>query len=107
MTAHTPGPWEIIQLPSMQYRIDAKVGPLHVCPAIANGLADARLIAAAPELLEALKTLYRAYVSLLETGRDRIISIGGDCDLVTVMEVGDPALRHVRSVVAKATGETT
>lgn len=52
---HTPGPWEIIQLPSMEYRIDAKQGPLRVCPATAHGLDDARLIAAAPELLDAAR----------------------------------------------------
>lgn len=50
----TPGPWEVIPLPSGQYRIDAKLGPLHVCPAIAHGLSDAVLISAAPDLLEAL-----------------------------------------------------
>lgn len=55
--SHTPGPWEVIQLPSMEYRIDAKVGPLHVCPAIAHGLSDAVLIAAAPDLLAALNAL--------------------------------------------------
>lgn len=57
MASNTPGPWTIIQLPSMAYGIDAKVGPLHVCPAIAHGLADATLIAAAPDLLDALQGL--------------------------------------------------
>lgn len=61
---YTPGPWEIIQLPSMEYRIDAKVGPMHVCPAIAHGLSDARLISAAPDLYVAL----RAWVE--STSRD-------------------------------------
>lgn len=60
MTNHTPGPWEIIQLPSMEYRIDAKVGTIHVCPAIANGLSDARLISAAPDLYVALRAWERA-----------------------------------------------
>jgi hypothetical protein len=57
MSEHTPGPWEIIQLPSGEYRIDAKRGPLRVCPAIAHGLADANLIAAAPEITDALRGL--------------------------------------------------
>lgn len=56
MTA-TPGPWTVIELPGIHYRIDAKVGPLHVCPAIAHGSDDARLIAAAPDLLAALRGL--------------------------------------------------
>jgi hypothetical protein len=58
---YTAGPWTIIQLPSMAYRIDAKVGPLHVCPAIAHGLADARLIAAAPQLLIELRDMRARY----------------------------------------------
>lgn len=70
MADHTPGPWEIIQLPSAQYRIDAKVGPLHVCPAIANGLADARLIAAAPDLLEALQYVMVAHGEQLHDAFD-------------------------------------
>jgi hypothetical protein len=43
----------------MEYRIDAKVGPVHVCPAIAHGLTDAHLIAAAPDLLAALHDMVR------------------------------------------------
>lgn len=64
----TPGPWEIIQLPSMAYRIDAKMGPLHVCPAIAHGLADARIIAAAPDLLEALLNVRKLISEAASTG---------------------------------------
>ena len=55
--AYTPGPWEFNQSPLGAYAISAKVGPLMVCPAIAHGLEDARLIAAAPDLLAALKGL--------------------------------------------------
>lgn len=44
-----------------------------------------------------LRRLYSAYVNLLEIGRDRIVSAGGSCDPVDVMEAGDPALVRVRA----------
>jgi hypothetical protein len=65
--------------------------------------ANARLIAAAPELLAELRNLRRAYVSLLEGGRDRILELGGDCDPVSVMEASTPCLRNADAAIAKAT----
>lgn len=46
-----------------------------------------------------LRALYRAYVNLLEVGRDRIVALGGDCDPVDVMEKGGPALCSVRALL--------
>lgn len=46
-----------------------------------------------------LKALYLAYVRLLESGRDRITSLGGDCDPVDVMEAQDPALQAARAAI--------
>jgi hypothetical protein len=51
----------------------------------------------------ALKSLYHAYVTLLEAGRDRITSMGGNCDSVEKMETGDPALIQARSVIQSLT----
>jgi hypothetical protein len=68
-------------------------------------LTRARLIAAAPELLANLTNLQRAYVNLLETGRDKIIALGGECDPVDVMERNDPYLKDSRAAIKKATGE--
>lgn len=51
-------------------------------------------------LLKALKYLARHYVGQLENARDRIVSLGGQCDAVDVMERGDPHLRQVREVIA-------
>lgn len=66
--------------------------------------ANLALLTAAVRLLAELKNLSRAYVSLMEAGRDRIIMLGGDCDSVDRMEEGDPSLRSARAVIAKATG---
>lgn len=56
---------------------------------------DARIA----ELEKALKYLMRHYVGQLENARDRIVSLGGQCDPVDVMEQGDPHLRIVRQVL--------
>lgn len=49
--------------------------------------------------LPAFKALYRAYVRLLESGRDRIIDLGGTCDPVDVMEANDVDLQAARRVL--------
>lgn len=51
----------------------------------------------------ALKDLSRAYVNLLEVGRDRITSLGGECDSVEKMESGDPALIAAKAVLLTLT----
>lgn len=45
------------------------------------------------------KALYRAYVRLLESGRDRIRDLGGSCDPVDVMEANDVDLQAARRVL--------
>ncbi len=51
----------------------------------------------------ALKDLSKAYVNLLEVGRDRITSLGGTCDSVEKMESGDPYLIQARAVIQSLT----
>lgn len=51
-------------------------------------------------LLRTLKYLMRHYVGQLENARDRITSLGGQCDSVEMMERGDPHLAQVREVIA-------
>lgn len=50
----------------------------------------------AEKMREALRSLIRAYVTLLEAGRDRIISLGGTCDAVDYMEAG-----HTRAQIGR------
>ncbi|HHA2776621.1 TPA: hypothetical protein ACOD90_000911 [Stenotrophomonas maltophilia] len=49
--------------------------------------------------LDDFKALYRAYVRLLESGRDRIIDLGGTCDPVDAMEANDVDLQAARRVM--------
>ena len=56
------------------------------------------------ELLAALEMMNRAYVNLMENGRDRIIMLGGECDPVDVMESNDPNLRESRAYIASVKG---
>jgi hypothetical protein len=49
-----------------------------------------------------LADLYRAYVRLLEAGRDRIMDLGGTCDPVDMMERSDPFLIRARRALAAA-----
>ena len=116
-TKFTPGPWSIERSGDGSSLVIHSDEDNRVCfMATASSdrptshaaiRANARLIAAAPTQNQALKRLYHAYVSLLETGRDRIVSLGGDCDPVDVMERNDPALIEARSALLLAnTGGT-
>lgn len=52
------------------------------------------------DLRQELKYMVRAYVRLLEVGRDRIVDLGGSCDPLDVMEQGDPNLIRAKRVLA-------
>ncbi|OBY91146.1 hypothetical protein A6723_024120 [Pseudomonas sp. AU11447] len=129
MSKHTPGPWEVRNRVEVFSKLGADSGDGCLAHAsdgwmiadcdpgvhtltdegfsdeLGLGLkeANARLIAAAPELLDELKSLYRAYVRLLEAAHDRILSLGGDCDPVDKMESEDQNLRSAQATISKAT----
>jgi len=63
---------------------------------INENAANARLIAAAPELLEALKRLARAYEADSE--------VCPDMSVQTAYETNSEAHRQARAAIAKATG---
>ncbi|WP_224329019.1 MULTISPECIES: hypothetical protein [Stenotrophomonas] len=72
---------------------NSEIVPLFRSPAPAVDLGD-------------FKALYRAYVRLLESGRDRIRDLGGACDPVDVMEANDVDLQAARRVIdSKAVGK--
>lgn len=74
MSKHTPGPWYSLRLNGGQIAIDAKPGAhdhVTICVLGMNAEEDARLIAAAPELLDACKAVVAAHG--LITGRAEAI----------------------------------
>ena len=95
MSKHTPGPWQVsagaVDNPRLIVENDLA---LPICAMSLRGVhgdtrrmeANARLIAAAPELLEAL-----------EMAEDRIESERRSGEF-------DPLLRDIRAVISKATG---
>jgi len=52
------------------------------------------------DLLAAMEKMNRAYVILMESARDRICDLGGECDGIEVMERNDPCLRESRAAIA-------
>src|SRR3546814_7675027 len=108
----TPGPWGV-DVPDMfgDYNILHDGDALAVAAVVSNMrpaeevAANAALVGASKDLLETLRNLYHAYVSTLESGRDRIVFLGGDCDSVERMEEGDPALVKARASLSRALGD--
>ncbi len=100
-TKHTPGPWTVFPDAHNRGRIYAgkawvattwrTIGEGNDCPPLPS-IDNARLIAAAPEILEALGILL-----------NRLDGIGGEH--VTGVEGVDADLIKARAAIAKATGE--
>jgi hypothetical protein len=100
MNKHTPGPWKIgAPPPNGEQTIGTQQG-LMVAVATTGANtpteANARLIAAAPELLEALRELH-TIVNLAIADGDWIVD--GACD-------PDACMMRAEDLIAKATGET-
>jgi hypothetical protein len=57
-SAHTPGPWQWVAITDGWDGVTQENGPM-ICKLVLNEPENARLIAAAPELLEALRLAYR------------------------------------------------
>jgi hypothetical protein len=60
---------------------------------------------AAPDLLQELISLRRAYIYLLNDGCEKIIALGGQCDDLETMVAGSRYLRDAATAIARATGE--
>jgi len=57
------------------------------------------------QLLDTLERVPHAYVSLIESARDRIMFYGGECDSVEDMERDDPFLRALKDAIARVKGD--
>lgn len=104
MTKHTQEPWEIMPRENLPPRIKSKsfgiICRLNDILPTENGYqeneANANLIAAAPELLQALIEIYSEYRSL----KDKCDMLQGNCT-----GNDDSAINLMRYVIAKAKGE--
>ena len=104
MNKHTPGPWNRIKGDRNVY---SAAGTVCKTPAILGGgsaatnwEANARLIAAAPDLLEALENLLDAY----SKPDQRMCCIGTDCGCMGAT-IYDQAEHYARAAIARARGE--
>jgi hypothetical protein len=110
-TAHTPGPWELWTFgETCQTSIGEKSGGVSVCEVTMSdgegrqtkestdrGCANARIIAAAPELLAALE----AAVAYLEANRPQ----GKIRDIFSALNhYENDVMKPARAAIAKATG---
>ena len=69
------------------------------CSIVLNSADIHTLLAERDALRKALAHLVQGYVNTLESGRDRIVELGGQCDPLDVMEAADPYLRAARAAL--------
>lgn len=96
MSKHTPGPWRVVKRANhtglRMLAVDTnRDGHFDIPVTMNNAVENARLIAAAPELLEAAKS-FRAF--MLEFN-------GHEC----FAEINHPALTALDAAIAKAEGK--
>ena len=101
-TQHTPGPWEVKigtedddwahQWPTIEAKNYVVVGTEGIYQDFDTDMANARLIAAAPDLLEALQDLF-------EDDMEHVLMGDGKDDQIE-------AISKAKAAIAKATGET-
>lgn len=104
--SHTPGPWFVNGRESYTKYVEARIGGGLLQEVAACGPteqqeqqeANARLIAAAPDLLEALENLMAAY----SQPEDRICCNGVDCGCMGATTY-QQAEHYARAAIAKAT----
>jgi hypothetical protein len=102
MSKHTPGPWNTLKDSTGKYiavHAEAKV----ICPVKIKDSADARLISAAPDLLEVLKRL----LAHTESCRCNMV-MGDDCphyDGTRFTAGADSAIGEIIAAIRKAEGD--
>lgn len=104
-TPHTPGPWVVLEQPN-DNRTHISNGAHIVCTlgttrtdGSPNHYANARLIASAPELLDAVDSCLEIMVRAI--GERLPVNRGTECEETDWLT----AIRKARSAIAKAKGE--
>lgn len=72
------------------------IKPYYTAPPAAAGVPEGYVPA------HELRAFYKHHVNTLESARDEIVRLGGECDAVEVMEHRDPVLKRVRDMLAAA-----
>ena len=101
-TKHTPGPWYLeehyLTVQVNDEEVDFHGNPIKFIIARANDTANARLIAAAPELLDICESILAKVAAAMPARHD-------DLTAVSVTFTGAD-LARLRAAIAKATGNT-
>lgn len=99
--SHTPGPWTFFERDSMKYLVGADgQGFAHTVGLLEpRDTANARLIAAAPALLEALEATLPSLESC------DVPDLPNEGDVVFWLERRDHALQQARVAIAQAKGQ--
>jgi hypothetical protein len=109
---HTPGPWRVEECGS-HYQVECSAPEMSATVAVImarnpslTGRADARLIAAAPELLEALVWATNMAEALINLATEAIEArkVSGDPDDEEMMDYHEAQLAKARAAIAKARG---
>ena len=108
----TPGPWiahphrsDMFFIHSVSDKLAHRIATISVVGGVrSKHEADARLIAASPELLEALRRVHDWLASVVDADFDEVVADGGiTAGMVIGREARDQQSR-VRAAIAKATG---
>jgi hypothetical protein len=111
-TQHTPGPWRVEPREGYGFKPRVLGERAHVCE-VGNAVeedwerwdADARLIAAAPDMLEALRECVQRFASTLEEIKSLLIAHPIDeMQDDAANQADEQALDRARTAIAKATG---
>ncbi|WP_265694373.1 hypothetical protein [Providencia rustigianii] len=102
---HTPAPWKYTVRNANEIMTTfhgVTIGDVYLDITTSNQKSDAHLIAAAPELLEALIELIQDSEYSLRIGHEKIIELGGDCDSPELMINNNSSLNKAKLAIAKA-----
>lgn len=103
MSKHTPGPWSIDQNAMEHWMITAQNSERHrgyiatLSTTNTQSEANARLIAAAPEMLEVLREFMGDFVS--------IVTAANHNDLATIIYVSKACQKEISELLKKVEGE--